>query len=317
MEVDGPPVLAGLERVSVHYQQQDDGSFIVRAVDALTFLREHPQLIGARLNLVRTQVRDGGKEPYLVVTPTTGVPQRPRAGGSKKRRVDDRKQLTALGLEAARRDKRPANGGLTRDSILWRLVYGCCGEASCSPKPGRPTGCTLEVRCTATGGQIENGDFIRVEVCNQHSADGSWVPPQPGPDPAKQAELTQTLQTIQTLRVEKTVRETRVANGGAQAMAGIAAGREGDAIHADIARQQSAVKRLREDTRPHHPQEVRDEILRLTADGHGASMTQQLMKTIGSLYYSIFRNRANRSSKYSVLAWQMCPWLTDVAQKTL
>ena len=118
MEVDGPPVLAGLERVSVHYQQQDDGSFIVRAVDALTFLREHPQLIGARLNLVRTQVRDGGKEPYLVVTPTTGVPQRPRAGGSKKRRVDDRKQLTALGLEAARRDKRPANGGLTRDSIL-------------------------------------------------------------------------------------------------------------------------------------------------------------------------------------------------------
>ena len=91
-------MLDGLERVSVHYQQQDDGSFIVRAVDALTFLREHPQLIGARLNLVRTQVRDGGKEPYLVVTPTTGVPQRPRAGGSKKRRVDDRKQLTALGL---------------------------------------------------------------------------------------------------------------------------------------------------------------------------------------------------------------------------
>ena len=115
MEVAEPP---GLERVTVHYQQQQDGSVLVRAVDALTFLREHPLLIGARLNLVRTQVRDGGKEPYLVVTPTTGVPQRPRAGGSKKRRVDDRKQLTPLGLEAAQRDKRPVKASVS-EKLPW------------------------------------------------------------------------------------------------------------------------------------------------------------------------------------------------------
>ena len=100
MEVAEPP---GLERVTVHYQQQQDGSVLVRAVDALTFLREHPLLIGARLNLVRTQVRDTESAPYLVVTPTTGAAPRPRTGGSRKRRVDDRKQLTPLGLEAAQR----------------------------------------------------------------------------------------------------------------------------------------------------------------------------------------------------------------------
>ena len=92
MEVAEPP---GLERVTVHYmyQQQQDGSVLVRAVDALTFLREHPLLIGARLNLMRTQVRDTESAPYLVVTQTTGVAPRPRTGGSRKQRVDDRKQL--------------------------------------------------------------------------------------------------------------------------------------------------------------------------------------------------------------------------------
>jgi len=158
-----------------------------------------------------------------------------------------------------------------------------------APRNRRPTGCTLEVRCTATGGQIENGDFIRVEVCNQHSADGSWVPPQPGPDPAKQAELTQTLQNIQTLRVEKTVRETRVANGGAQAMAGVAAGREDDAIHADIARQQSAVKRLREDTRPHHPQGPQG----LVSKKKRRTMKIKAPKTAYLHFCEDFRSRSN------------------------
>ena len=220
MEVAEPP---GLERVTVHYQQQQDGSVLVRAVDALTFLREHPLLIGARLNLVRTQVRDTESAPYLVVTPTTGVAPRPRTGGSRKRRVDDRKQLTPLGLEAAQRDKRPVKGGLTKDSILWRLVYECCGGAGCTPRPGRSTGCELEVHCTATADQILNGDYVRVRLIKQHCADGSWVPPQPGPDPAKQAELTQALQAVQELRVEKGVCEARIARGGAMS-AGAAAG---------------------------------------------------------------------------------------------
>ena len=282
MEVAEP---SGLERVTVHYQQQQDGSVLVRAVDALTFLREHPLLIGARLNLVRTQVRDTESTPYLVVTPTTGVAPPPRTGGSRKRRVDDRKQLTPLGLEAAQRDKRPVKGGLTKDSILWRLVNECCGGVGCTPRPGRSTGCELEVHCTATADQILNGDYVRVRLIKQHCADGSWVPPQPGPDPAKQAELTQALQAVQELRVEKGVCEARIARGGAMsagagsgAAAAAAAGRSSDTIGAEIRLKLCVVKQLRDENRPHHQPEERDAILRYTADGHGPTMTQQLMQ---------------------------------------
>jgi len=123
-------------------------------------------------------VRDTESAPYLVVTQTAGVAPRLRTGGSRKRRVDDRKQLTPLGLEAGQRDKRPVKGGLTKDSMLWRLVYECCGGAGCTPRPGRSTGCELEVHCTATADQILNGDYVRVRLIKQHCADGSGVPPQ-------------------------------------------------------------------------------------------------------------------------------------------
>ena len=69
----------------------------------------------------------------------------------------------------------------------------------------RSTGCELEVHCTATADQILNGDYVRVRLIKQHCADGSRVPPQPGPDPAEQAELTKVLQAVQELRVEKGV----------------------------------------------------------------------------------------------------------------
>ena len=125
----------------------------------------------------------------------------------------------AITARAAQRDKRPDKGGLTKDSILWRLMYQCGGGAGCTPRPGRSTGCELEVHCTATADQILNGDYVRVRLIKQHCADGSWVPPQPGPDPAKQAELTQALPAVQELRVEKGVCEARIARGGAMSAA--------------------------------------------------------------------------------------------------
>ena len=65
----------------------------------------------------------------------------------------------AITARAAQRDKRPDKGGLTKDSILWRLMYQCGGGAGCTPRPGRSTGCQLEAHRTAKVGLCTGGGF--------------------------------------------------------------------------------------------------------------------------------------------------------------
>ena len=251
-----------LPTVTVWFRQSGATKFLVRAADATTFLRQHPLLLRAPLKLVKTSVKDSGDAPYLVVSPRPGTAvARPRLSGTKRRRADDHKQLTALGLAAAQRqrpDHAVQGGRITRDSVLWRLLYGCCGDAQCTPRPHRSDGCALLVDCTATAALIHDGDLVQIELINTHRADGGWDPPSLAPDPAKQDALTQALTEIEQLQVE------RAASQGAGSGQPTAAARSLAAIDADLLTKTSEAKRLWREVRVKHAPEVRDEIRQLT-----------------------------------------------------
>jgi len=268
-------VAPALPTITVWYRRLSETKFHVRAANAAAFLQQHPQLLRARLKVLKTSVKDSGDAPYLVVSPRPGTAvARLRPSGTKRRRADDCKELTALGLAAAKRerpDHAVPGGRITRDSVLWRMLYGCCGDAQCTPPAGRSDGCALVVECTATGRLILDGDLVQIELFNAHRADGGWDPPSLAPDPAKQGALTQALTEVEQLRVE------RAASVGAVGGQPAAAARSLAAIDADLLTKTAEAKRLRLEVRVKHPPEVRDEIRQLTADGHGASMTQMLL----------------------------------------
>ena len=158
------------------------GAFLIRACDAEAFRSQHPQLRNAPLRQLKADIKDTPKRPYLVVTPPPGVPIIPRAGRSKKRRPNDHKQLTPLGIAASGRAKAGA-GELrtTRDSILWKLVYGCAGDAQCDCVVPPRSGCSCALRLifTATAAQIArggDGGFVQAALVGGHRADGPWTP---------------------------------------------------------------------------------------------------------------------------------------------
>ena len=260
------------------------GAFLIRASDGEAFRAQHPQLRNAPLRQIKTDIKDTPKRPYLVVSPPVGVPRIPRAGQSKKRLPNDHKQLTPLGIAASTRVKAGA-GELrtTRDTILWKLTYGCVGDSQCDCVVPARAGCSCALRLifTATAAQIarggDHGGFIQALV-GQHRADGQWIPPQAErSDPAKRARLTTALGDVQRLRIDRGVLEADAiaaarheGSGHPRAARNPAAqARELATVAADLEQKQHEVSLLRIEMRPRYGSSVTDAIPKYTKDGHG------------------------------------------------
>jgi len=178
----------------------------VRAPDAQLFFGQHNQSRGAPWRLLKADVKDTPNQPYLIVTPPSGIPTLPRAGSSKKRRPNDQKQLTPAGIAAAARTKRaPGPLGKSQDDVMWRLVYGCKGTAHCDAvhPPRAGMGCSARLTCTATAGEINGGDLIQIRLSGAHRADGSWTPPVLSVSPVDQRKLSVALGEAQALRISR------------------------------------------------------------------------------------------------------------------
>jgi hypothetical protein len=263
-----------------------DETYLVRASDVEAFRAQLPQLRNAPLRLLKTDIKDNPKRSYLIVSPPLGLPVVPRAGPSKKRRPNDHKQLTPLGIAASTRTKAGA-GELrtTRDTVIWRLVYGCAGDAQCDPVFPRKAGCSCSLRVifTATAAQIARGDqhggFVQAALTGRHRANGKWIPPAVGcVDPAKQARLSAALADAQRLRVDRGVLEAgavaaaRLEASGQRVVAHnpAARARELASVATDLAAKQQEASGLRREMRPSYGSKVTDLILKYTADGYGA-----------------------------------------------
>ena len=59
-------VAPALPTITVWYRRLSETKFHVRAANAAAFLQQHPQLLRARLKVLKTSVKDSGDAPYLV-----------------------------------------------------------------------------------------------------------------------------------------------------------------------------------------------------------------------------------------------------------
>ena len=260
-----PPAL------KIWHQTLDDCGrcYHIRAPDAQAFFSQHSQVRGAPWRLLKSEVKDTAKHPYLIVTPPAGLPTLPRAGPSKKRRPNDHKQLTPVGIAAASRTKRAAGSlGKTQDDILWKLVYGCKGDAQCDAvnPPQSGMGCSARLVCTATAREIARGDLIQIRLSGTHRADGIWTPPELSVDPIDQRKLSVALEEAQVLRISRGACEVEAMDaagpGGAEDAARPAE-RAGEIaqISGKIIAKNTEVAGLRREMRIEYPAEVSDAIL--------------------------------------------------------
>ena len=191
-------------------------SYELNSHDAELFLRQHHQLRGAPLRRLKTEIKDSGPDPLLTARPPVGAVSLPSTKHYKRRRCNDRLELTTLGRQLLNTDT--ARTKLGKDSVIWRLIEACAGDEQCDQPTGVASNCkcALRVEWSATPKQIQAG-LIQCDIRGQHKADGKWMPPLFQRSEQGVAKLSAALTQVETLKVELAVVTGRDGVIGAQA----------------------------------------------------------------------------------------------------
>ena len=128
MEMAAPPSVAS----TVAFVQQADGSYRCAEAHAHLFSDWHPELAKAPLKVTETFVLDTDRREgvaHITCTPAHGGVVQPNKQ-RRRRRLNDVKQLNAVGEAALQRQTRP-KGLLCKSSVVWRIEQQCAGTEAC------------------------------------------------------------------------------------------------------------------------------------------------------------------------------------------
>ena len=144
--------MGGMTSIAIWHRVLSQGvgvnheSYELNSHDAELFLQQHHQLRGAPLRRLKTEIKDSGPDPLLTVRPPVGAVSLPSTKHCKRRRCNDRLELTTLGRQLL--NTNTARTKLGKDSVIWRLIEACAGDEQCD----QPTGVASNCKCGKTRG---------------------------------------------------------------------------------------------------------------------------------------------------------------------
>ena len=140
--------LGGMTPIAVWHRVLSQGvnheRYELNSHDAELFLQQHHQLRGAPLRRLYTKIKDGGPDPLLTVRPPVGAVSLPSTKHYKRRRCNDRLELTTLGRQLLNTDT--ARTKLGKDSVIWQLIEACAGDEQCDQPTGVASNCKCALR---------------------------------------------------------------------------------------------------------------------------------------------------------------------------